>query len=60
MYNTGYDFFKDLCCNYGIEKAIEIAKDYLDLPDRTSNVIEYTFCCELYEIMRKTEEKYNG
>ena len=57
MYETGYDFFRDLLTEYGKEQAIAIAKDYLDLPGRTSNVIEYTFCCELYEIMKKTEEK---
>ena len=59
MYDTGYDFFLDMMKTYGKAMAIEMAKNYLDLPGRADNPVEYTFCCELYEIMRhyETEEK---
>lgn len=57
MYDNGYDFFKDLLCNYGKEEAIQIAKDYLDLSNRKGNKEEFCFCCELYQAMKQYENK---
>ena len=53
MYNTGYEFFKDLCSEYGIEEAVKIANSYLDLPNRKNNPDEYSFCCELYNAVQQ-------
>lgn len=48
MYDTGYDFFRDLVMSYGREQAVKIANDYLDMQVNNHDKDEYLFCCELY------------
>ena len=53
MYDTGYEFFKDLCTNYGITEAVRIANSYLDLQIHNTDPEEFTFCCELYNAVKQ-------
>ena len=59
MFDTGYDFFRDLLSNYGKEEAIGIANNYLDMQIKNTNHDEFVFCCELYQAIKKEEEKIN-
>ena len=53
MYDTGYDFFKDLIINHGKEEAVKIANSYLDMQIKNKDQQEFMFCCELYKAVQQ-------
>lgn len=56
MYNTGFDFFKDLCIDYGKEEAIKLANSYLDMQIKNKDHGEFQFCCELYKAVQQANK----
>ena len=61
-FDNGFAFFRDLLCCYGKEQAIKMANDYLDMQShingtldnfKNNNTEEYTFCCELYQAVKR-------
>lgn len=53
MYESGFDFFRDLVMTYGREEAIGIANRYLDMQIKNTDPEEYQFCCELYQATKR-------
>ena len=58
MYDTGFDFFKDLVCSYGKEQAVKIANSYLDMQISNKDPQEFIFCCELYRAVQQANKYY--
>ena len=58
MYDTGFDFFKDLACSYGKEQAVKIANSYLDMQISNKDPQEFIFCCELYRAVQQANKYY--
>ncbi len=56
-YETGYDFYRDLACNYGREQAALIAGDYILMQVGTSDPEEHQFCLELIQAVNGAEER---
>ena len=52
MYETGFDFFRDLVKDYGKEMAISLANSYLDMQIKNTDPGEHQFCCELYKAVK--------
>ena len=60
MYNTGFEFFRDLCVMFGKEKALAMGNEYLTLQENDdrangrfkSDPEELQFCKELYHAMK--------
>lgn len=53
MYDTGFEFFKDLVMNYGKEAAVRMSNDYLDMQINNTDPAEFEFCCELYRAVQQ-------
>lgn len=53
MYDTGFDFFRDLVISYGKEEAVKLANSYLDMQIKNQDPEEFTFCCELYQAVQQ-------
>lgn len=51
MYDTGYEFYRDMVKQYGKEQAKLTAIIYLDLQIRNTDPEELQFCKELYAAM---------
>jgi hypothetical protein len=60
MYNTGFEFFRDLCVMFGKEKALAMGNEYLTLQENDDRATgrfkndpeEFQFCKELYHAMK--------
>jgi len=52
MYNTGFDFWRDLLIKYGRQEARRIANSYLDMQAHNDSAEELQFCKELYAAMK--------
>lgn len=68
MFNTGFDFFRSLLCDYGKMEAVRIANDYLDTQASVygsgykffkQNPDEYKFCVELYQAVKQSNINNN-
>ena len=53
-YEHGEDFWRDLVLQFGKDKALLIANDYLDLPMDEDDNDEFSFRCELYRAAYRT------
>lgn len=64
MYRDGFDFLRDLICDYGKTEALRVANNYLDMQAHIygSNFSEnepeeFTFCCELYQATKQLKKQ---
>jgi hypothetical protein len=56
MFDTGYDFFRDLLISYGKDMAVELANSYLDTQIKNKDPEEFAFCCELYKAVQQAKQ----
>lgn len=57
MYRTGFDFWRDMVQEYGREKAVNLAKGYLDMQIKNGDPEELRFCRELYSELIYSEQE---
>ena len=60
MYNTGTEFFKDMVASFGVNKALELSKEYLAIQENDDRKTgrfqrdpeEFMFCKQLWEAVQ--------